>query len=103
MTIIQGNTYNLPILLKIDGNQITDKDVKQIEFSFDDVRKYYPKDVEFNGSYFIVPLTQVDTFSLPTKRFPKYQARVLFNDNQCKGTNPTEFTVVPSESKEVLK
>lgn len=102
MVIIQGNTYKLPVLLKIGGKFITDKDVKKIEFMFDDIQKVYPKDVTFDGSYFIVPLSQEDTFSLPTKRIPKYQARVLFNDNTVKGTNPAEFTVVQSESKEVL-
>jgi hypothetical protein len=102
MIIIQGNTYKLPIRLKINGEEITDKDVKKIEFMFGDIQKIYPKDVTFNDSYFIVSLSQTDTFSLPTKRIPKYQARVLFNDDSVKGTNPIEFVVIQSESKEVL-
>ena len=102
MVFIQGNTYKLPVLLKIDGKIIVDKDVKTIEFTFDDVKKLYPQEVTFDGQHFIVPLSQSDTFSFSVKGFPKYQARVMFNDNSVKGTDPIEFTVVASESKEVL-
>ena len=102
MIIIQGNTYRFPIKLKINGKYITDKDVKQIEFSFDNIQKYYPKDVTFNGEYFIVPLSQKDTFSFSTKKSLNYQARVLFNDDSVKGTNPSEFVTIRSESREVL-
>ena len=102
MIIIQGNTYRFPIRLTMGGKEVLDNDVKKIEFMFDDVQKVYPKDVTFDGTYFIVSLSQADTFSFPTKRICKYQARVLFNDDSVKGTEPTEFTVVQSESKEVL-
>jgi hypothetical protein len=84
------------------GNIITNNDIKTIEFSFGDVRKYYPKDVTFDNSYFIVSLSQKDTFSLSTRKVCNYQARVLFNDGSVKGTTPTEFSVIASESKEVL-
>lgn len=103
MTFVQGNTYRLPILLKINGEIITDKDVKKVEFIFDDVKKYYPQDVTFDGQHFICNLSQKDTFSFATIGFPKYQARVLFNDDVVKGTNSIEFEVVGAQSKEVLK
>lgn len=104
MVIIQGNTYRYPIQLKMGGKYITDKDVKKIEFSFGDIKKFYPsKDVTFDGSCFIVSLLQNDTFSLPTMKICKYQARVLFNDDSVKSTTPKEFAVVETESKEVLE
>jgi vancomycin resistance protein YoaR len=102
MIIIQGNTYDFPVKLKIRGADILDKDVKKVEFSFENVKKTYPKNVSFDGSHFIVSLTQEDTLSLSTRRINNYQVRALFNDGRVKSTNPVEFIVVESESREVL-
>jgi hypothetical protein len=81
---------------------VTDKDVKKVEFMFGDIKKVYPDDVTFNGDNFIVPLTQEETFSFLPQLIYKYQARILFNDSSVKRTDQTEFTVVESQSKEVL-
>lgn len=102
MIIYQGNTYNLPIVLKMSDKVITDKDVKKVEFIFGKVIKTYPENVTFNGENFIVSLSQEETFSFIPQVVYKYHARVLFNDNSVKSTEPTEFTVIESQSKEVL-
>lgn len=102
MIIYQGNTYNLPIALKIGDKAVTDKDVKKVEFMFGDVKKVYPGEATFNSDNFIVPLTQEETFSFLPQVIYKYHARILFNDGSVKGTDPVEFTVIESNSKEVL-
>ena len=102
MVIVQGNTYRLPIRVKINGNVITDKDVKIVEFTFGCSKKKYPQEVTFEDDCFIVPMSQKDTLSLPTKKPSRYQVRVMFKDDSVKGTDPKEFVVTPSESKEVL-
>lgn len=103
MIIYQGNTYKLPFKLKINGQPVVADDVKMVEFAFGEVIKTYPEHATFDNETFTVPLTQEDTFSLPSKEKLYYQARVFFNDESVKGTTPKEFKVQPSVSKAVLK
>lgn len=102
MIIYQGNTYKLPISLKIGDKTITDNDVKMVEFSFGNINKKYPDNVEFEDGSFIVSLSQEETFSFLPMAIYNFQARILFNDGSVKRTEPAEFTIVASQSKEVL-
>ena len=101
MKLMQGNTYSLPIKLKMCGSHITDKDVSRIEFTFGRVVKHYPEGVVYEDGRFIVSLTQEDTFALAGK--VKYQARVLFEDSAVKSSRVCEGDVFVSISKAVLK
>ena len=86
----------------MNGEVLTGDSVSQVEFSFGSIQKVYPLEVNFDGVYFRVPLTQQDTFSFSTKKPLKYQARVLFNDGTVKSTTPVEFSVVESQSRGIL-
>lgn len=103
MVIYQGNTYKLPIKLKISGKSIVADDVKKVEFAFGDVIKTYPEQATFKDETFIVPLTQEDTFSLDETEKAFYQVRVYFNDTSVKCTVPKKIEVKSSVSKAVFK
>lgn len=103
MLIYKGNTYKLPIKLKIREQLIYADDVKAVEFSFGNIIKKYPDNVTFEGETFIVPLTQDDTFSLDETSNTNYQARVFFNDESVKCTDQLKIDIRPSISKVVLK
>ena len=98
----QGNTYNLPIRLKLNGTTLYPSDVKRVEFAFGNIIKMYPEDVEFSEDAFIIPFTQEETFSFNTKENLKYQARVMFLDDSVKSTSPYPISINESISKEVL-
>lgn len=100
--VYQGNTYNIPIKLKINGEVISETDIKTVEFTFGKIRKVYPDEVQFKDGCFIVPLTQEDTFSL-SEGADKYQTRVMFNDKNVKCTGTGSMTVRASLSREVLE
>jgi hypothetical protein len=98
----QGNTYNLPIRLKLKGVPLRSEDVKRVEFAFGKIIKMYPEDVEFTDDAFVVPFTQEETFSFNPDKNLKYQARVVFPDGRVKSTPPYPIKINESVSKEVL-
>lgn len=100
MNLMQGNTYRLPIKLKIRGAYLTPDDVSRIEFTLGKVVKYYPEEVFYEDGRFILPLSQEDTFALGG--VTQYQARVLFNGGSVKSTKVMRGNVSIAISKEVL-
>jgi hypothetical protein len=98
----QGNTYNLPIRLKLQGTPLHSKDVKRVEFAFGKIIKMYPEQVKFVQDAFIVPFTQEETFSFNPDKNLKYQARIVFPDGSVKSTPPYPIKINESVSKEVL-
>ena len=105
MLLAQGNTYQLPVRLRIDGELITPENAEVVEFAFDangvHVVKNYPESVTFEGDRFILPLSQEDTFALQGKL--RYQIRVLFKDGNVKSSDIITGAVKDSISKVVLK
>ena len=101
MNLMQGNTYRLPIKLKMSGQELTPDNVSRIEFTFGKVVKHYPEEVVYEDGRFILPLSQEDTFALGGQI--KYQTRVLFVDGSVKASAVCSGTVSVSISKEVLE
>lgn len=102
MIIMQGNTYRLPVHIKMKGEHLTDENVKLVEFSFGkNIVKNYPKDVTFEEDAFVLPLTQEETFSLSSGSV-SYQIRVLFPDGSVKASPVISGMVAGSISKAVL-
>lgn len=101
MNLMQGNTYALPIKLKMCGRYITPDDVDVVEFTFGNVVKNYPQHVSYSDGAFILPLSQEETFALAG--MIKYQTRVLFKDGQVKSTPVQNGNVSVSISKVVLR
>lgn len=101
MFLYQGNTYKLPVKLTINGETVTNKDVKKVEFSLGKVVKTYPENVEFKDEAFEVYLSQEETFSL--EGIPACQVRVLFNDDSVKCTAINRISIMECISKVVLE
>lgn len=102
MNLMQGNTYRLPIKLKMSGQFLTPDNVSRIEFTFGKVVKHYPEEVVFEDGRFVLPLSQEDTFSLGG--VTQYQARVLFSDRETvKSTKVMRGNVSIAISKVVLE
>lgn len=100
MKLMQGNTYRLPIKLKMCGEDLSPRNVSRIEFTFGKVVKHYPEDVSYDDGKFVVSLTQEDTFSLGG--VTQYQTRVLFPDGSVKSTKVMRGNVSIAISKVVL-
>lgn len=105
MLLQQGNTYQLPVNIKIDNERLTGEDVSHVEITFDSngslITKNYPEEVTFQNGAFIVPLSQEDTFAL--QGICRYQVRVLFPDGEVRGSGIKTGAVADSISKVVLK
>ena len=100
MILQQGSTYRLEIELT-DGTSPIDPDsIAKVEFVFGDKTKLYPSEVTLEGGKFIVPFTQAETLAM--QDMIRYQARILFTDNQVKGTDILYGNVKASLSEEVL-
>lgn len=103
ITITRGNTYDLPITLKISGFTITSGDVKSVEFHFDDLVKRFPEDVKFEDNVFNVQLSQQDTLSLTAKNHASYMTRVLFNNGKAKSSKRQRLIICETMAEGVLE
>lgn len=100
MNLMQGNTYRLPIKLKMCGRYLSADEVLRVEFTLGKVVKHYPEEVTYEDGRFILPLSQEDTFALGG--LTKYQVRVLFADGSVKSSKVLKDNVSIAISKEVL-
>lgn len=105
MLLAQGNTYRLPINIKIDNEQLTPENAKAVEVAFDcggsKIIKNFPDEIVFEDGAFVLPLSQEDTFALNGRC--RYQIRVLLFDGNVVGTDIMNGNVSESISKVVLK
>jgi hypothetical protein len=106
LNLHQGNTYELPIKLTIDGTALTSEDVTTVEVSFETregvLIKKYPDEATYNEGAFIIPLTQEETFAMSGNL--AYKARVLLADGKTvKCTGLHYGNVLRSISKVVLE
>lgn len=102
ITLMRGNTYDLPITLKVGGAIILDTDVKKVEFIFGTITKTFPENVTFENNAFIVHLTQEDTLALNATLHEQHQCRVLFNNGKAKATKRDRLVICDTEAKGVL-
>lgn len=100
MVLMQGNTYRLPIRIKMDGAYLTADDVVRVEFAIGNLLMCYPETVRYDDGAFWLPLSQKDTFAL--SGWLRYQVRVLFPDGSVKASAICGGIVSDSISKEVL-
>lgn len=110
MTIKQGDSYDLPINLKINKSIITDEMLEQItliEFCFANFTpKFYSHEedatVKYVNGLFLYPISQRESFSLTPGRHTM-DIRVLFNNTNVRGiTTQIDIKVVDAKSMQVL-
>lgn len=101
MILKQGDTYSLPIKVKLNNEILSDVNVEKVEFCFDNIiTKTYPDNVSFDTDHFVLRLSQEETFSLQGSI--RYQVRVMFADGSVKSSPIRYGYIIDSLSKEVL-
>lgn len=100
--ILQGDSYLVPIKLKIDGQYINLEDVKKIEFTFGDLKKYYTGEITYdeNSNSFLFPLSQEETIAFQGPQ--QLEVRVKFIDDTVVGRLYGKVEVMYGASVEVL-
>lgn len=104
MEIYQGDAFNLPFTLLIDGAMLQPEILEEMEVTLDIIQKTMSKgSIYFENGQFVMPLTQQETFRL-TVGSHAVQVRVKIQDTQEVYTialSPS-LMVLPSQSKEVI-
>lgn len=106
MALLQGNSYQLPIMVKNAKCEIvTPEDVARIQFIFGGVVKYYGGNgvVTYNEDTkcFIVPLTEEETFSFNDSTV-QWQIRIKYKDGSIDGTVPKQERIYSTITTEML-
>ena len=101
----QGDAYVLPLNITVNGGQLPASEVEAVEVRLGDVRKTYPEEITYDvdTGFFLVSLTQADTFSLPEDDAVQLDVRVKFRGGSVAGTQKVTMIVsVDALSEEVL-
>lgn len=98
--ILQGDSYYIPIRIKVNGEYINIEEVQKVEFSFGSLRKYYEGDVTYDGKNFLFPLTQEETINFQGSQ--QLEVRVKFTDDTVVGKLFGKVEVMYGLSTEVL-
>lgn len=87
-TIKQGDAFQVPVKITAQGAPVNIDDVEAVEFRVGDVRKVYPREVEYDAGSgeFKVPLTQEDTLAFPEDDAVMFDVRVKFAGGAVVGT-----------------
>ena len=103
MSLLQGNTYSLPIQIgNPDGSPIDIQDIQKAQFVIGKVEKFYDGTEEGTVTYdaqtgsFLVPLTEEETFGMGNS--VKWQVRILFANGKVDGTAPVAENVIEHNS-----
>lgn len=96
--IFNGEQFDLRIVIKIDGVDVTPNDVEKIEFNVGELQKTYPGEIEYDGtkSAYLFPLTTAETNSF--KGNVRAQHRVFFNERFNGDVLVTEPQIIRVES-----
>lgn len=102
MNFKQGNTYNLKIPVKMNGEPLDIDEVSKVVFKFNDIQKEFGTgDVSYDSeeNYFVVNFSQEDTLKL--KKEVKYEVAIKFKDDSVKRsivkTTSTLYTIIEEE------
>lgn len=105
MAILQGSSYELPVVIKDSAGKVIDETmVARGSFTFGDLKKTFGDggEVYYNGDIgaWIIPLSEEETFAL--RETVKWQARFLFFDGKVDGTVPKCEYVYDSINFDIL-
>lgn len=101
--MMQGDSYGIPVkILKADGGVIKPSDVSDVEISIGSIRKTYKSgDLSFAEDNWVFPITQQETYSLPSAYVPA-QVRIKLPNGDVDGVSLGSIRVQESTSKVVL-
>jgi len=102
--VYQGDQYSIPIYITSQGTYLDLSEISAVEITLHNITKKYPGEVTYdsNSGAFLMPITQKESFSMPTKKRLYAQARILYSDGTVFGTDPLDFFIGESLSKEEL-
>lgn len=98
--IMQGDSYDIPVLIKNRGTVITPETADTVEITIGNIIKKYPGEIYF-AEHWHLPLSQQDTFSL-SPGIKAMQARVRFPGGDVIGADCGLISISASGSKEEL-
>lgn len=64
--MVQGDAYSIDVEITNEGQALSPSAVSLVEIALLNLVKTYPGDVTFSDGKFHFPLTQTETFGLPT-------------------------------------
>ena len=105
LKIKQGDAYLMPLNITVNGGQLPASEVEAVEVRLGDVRKLYPEEITYDvdTGFFMVPLYQADTFTLPEDDAVQLDVRVKFKGGSVAGTQKVTMIVsVNALSEEVI-
>lgn len=104
ITIKQGDAFDLPVRVTVNGAAVTSADVEAVEFMVGDVRKTYPEDATYDieNGMFYVSLAQQDTFSFPADDQIMLDVRVKFKGGKVLGIPKMTPILVYDATSEVV-
>lgn len=104
ISIMQGDALYLPIKLMLNGEPVTPDAVEAVRFTFGNLYKAYPGEVEWDAASgrFLLPLTQEETFALPPGSL-RIIIRPKFKGSSIRGWKAaTKIQVARCEDKELM-
>jgi len=104
MKIKQGDAIDVPVAVTANGSPVDPTEISSVEFYIGGIRKLYPDEVSYDSSgYFLVPLTQEETFGFEADSTIQLDVRVLFDGGQVIGSRRiANISIVDAISEEVL-
>lgn len=98
--MVQGDTYSIDITIKNLGEAIPIDTVEKVEITLLNLTRSYPEEVTYSDGKFHFPVTQTETFKLPT--VCPMQVRVKFTGGDVVGSLIQMVEVAGAISKAVL-
>lgn len=98
--MVQGDAYNIDITIRNYGEPVTADDVETVEITLLSITRLYPGDVTYSDGKFHFPVSQEETFRLPS--ICPMQVRVKYTGGDVVGSQIQTVNVASSISKVVL-
>ena len=98
--MVQGDAYSIEVEITNEGQTLSPPAVSLVEIALLNLVKTYPGDVTFSDGKFHFPLTQTETFGLPT--VCPMQVRVKFPSGDVIGSEMQQIDVKRALSRAVI-
>lgn len=102
--IKQGDEYDIPIALELNGQTLDITAVEAVEVYLGDLRKTYPGEIEYDSENdrLLFPVTQGETFSMEENSAVPLDVRVRFINGDVMGSRAMKYITVYDAISEVV-
>lgn len=98
--MVQGDAYSIDVTIKNQNESLHIENVELVEITLLSITRSYPNEVTYSDGKFHFPITQEETFALPT--LCPMQVRVKFSGGDVVGSEIQMIKVAGAISKAVL-